>query len=275
MTEERVKELELLCHSYRGQLIDLLYDIQTGHPGGSLSCCEILTTLYHEIMNIDGGNPTDEGRDRLILSKGHAAPMLYINLADKGFFSKKELPTLRQIDSSLQGHPCAHKTSGIEMSTGSLGLGLSAGLGIALSISGKGRKEYVYVVLGDGEIQEGVIWEAAMTAAKYQADHLIAILDNNGVQLDGALEEIMPMGDLAAKWQAFGWNVLTCDGHNVSALVKTLEQAKLHQGSPTIIIAATIKGKGIDFMEGKNIWHGKPISADEYESAKKILGGGR
>ncbi|MGL5437625.1 MAG: transketolase [Lachnospiraceae bacterium] len=275
MTEERVNELEQRCHGYREQLIDLLYRIQTGHPGGSLSSCEIITTLYHEVMTVDGSNPQSEDRDRFILSKGHAAPMLYMNLADKGFFPKEELSTLRQIGSRLQGHPCVHKTSGVELSTGPLGLGLSAGLGMALAIRSKGRTEYVYVVLGDGEIQEGAIWEAAMSAAKYKEDHLIAILDHNGVQLDGTLEEIMPMGDLAAKWRAFGWHVLTCDGHNVRELVETITMAKEHEGSPTIIIASTVKGKGIDFMEGKNIWHGKPISAEEYQAAKNYLGGER
>lgn len=274
MTEERIIELEQLCHRYRHQLIDILHKIQTGHPGGSLSSCEIITVLYHEIMKVDGTNPERENRDRFILSKGHAAPMLYLNLADKGFFPKEELPTLRQLDSNLQGHPCVHKTKGVELSTGPLGLGLSAGLGMALAIRSKGRKEYVYVVLGDGEIQEGAVWEAAMSAAKYKADRLIAILDHNGVQLDGTLEEIMPMGNIQAKWEAFGWRVLTCNGHSVKDLAEAIEQAKVNQGVPTIIIAGTVKGKGIDFMEGKNIWHGKPISKDEYKAAKEILGGG-
>lgn len=273
MTEDRACELAAICRRYRNELIDLLYQIQTGHPGGSLSSCEIITTFYHEILKIDGSNPDAADRDRFILSKGHAAPMLYLNLADRGFFPKAEMATLRQINSNLQGHPCVHKTPGVELSTGPLGLGLSAGLGMALALRQQKLDSYVYVVLGDGEIQEGAVWEAAMSAVKFKADHLIAVLDSNGVQLDGTLAEIMPMGDIAAKWQAFGWNVLECDGHSPAEIAKTVAAAQALVGAPTIIIARTVKGKGIDFMEGKNIWHGKPISAAEYEAAKTILGG--
>lgn len=271
MTNERVKELEKKCLEFRNDLIDLLYKIQTGHPGGSLSSCEIMTLLYQEVLNIDSTNPKDENRDYFILSKGHAAPMLYLNLAEKGFFPKEELKTLRQINSNLQGHPCAHKTSGVEVSTGPLGLGLGVGLGIALANRNKKINSKVYVLLGDGEIQEGAIWEAAMASAKYKASNLIAILDNNGVQLDGMLEEIMPLGNIQEKWRAFGWNVLECDGHDIASLYESIEKAKLEKERPTIIIAKTIKGKGIDFMEGKNTWHGKAISETEYKEAKRIL----
>lgn len=275
MENERKQELDVLCLKFRNELVDLLHDIQTGHPGGSLSCCEIVTTLYHELMNIDPKNPKMEGRDRLILSKGHAAPILYLNLADLGYFSKEELKTLRQINSNLQGHPCQHKTPGIELSTGPLGLGLGAGIGMALGERLKGSDAYIYVILGDGEIQEGAIWEAAMAGAKFKTDHVIAFLDNNGVQLDGTLEEIMPMGDLKAKWEAFGWNVIMCDGHNVDSIEEAVLKAKASSGQPNIIIAATVKGKGIDFMEGKNTWHGKPINNEEYKEAKRILGGAK
>ena len=275
MTNERKEELQRHCTKFRNDLIDLLHSIQTGHPGGSLSCTEILTSLYFEIMNVNPENPEMEGRDHLILSKGHAAPMLYLVLAEKGFFPKEELKTLRQIDSMLQGHPCVHKTPGVELSTGPLGLGLSAGLGMAMADRIKGLDSYTYVVMGDGEIEEGCIWEAAMSASKFGADHLIGILDNNGVQLDGTLEEIMPMGDIGAKWRAFGWNVVTCDGHDVEDFCRAVEQAKRTKGQPSLILANTVKGKGVSFMEGKNTWHGKAINDNEYAQAKAELGGAR
>lgn len=273
MREERKKELEALCLEYRNELIDLLYSIQTGHPGGSLSCTEIVTTLYNEKMNIDPVNPKMEGRDRFILSKGHAAPILYLVLAHMGYFPESELKTLRQINSNLQGHPCVHKTKGIELSTGPLGLGLGAAIGMSLSDRLKNNDAYTYVLLGDGELQEGVIWEGAMAAAKFKTDHLIAILDNNGVQLDGTLEEIMPMGNISDKWNAFGWNVIHCNGHDVEAISDSVDKAKECKGKPSIIIASTVKGKGVSFMEGKNIWHGKPIGNEEYKIAKVELGG--
>ena len=218
MTEERKLELDNKCLQLRGGLIDLLHSIQTGHPGGSLSCTEILAALYYEIMNTDSGNPNMEGRDRLILSKGHAAPMLYLILADMGYFPREDLRTLRQLGSHLQGHPCVHKTPGIELSTGPLGLGLGAGIGMALGERLKGSSAYIYVVMGDGETQEGAVWEAAMAGSKFKTANCIAILDYNGVQLDGTLEEIMPMGDIAAKWHAFGWNVISCSGHDVAPI---------------------------------------------------------
>ena len=275
MTNERKEELQRPCSKFRNDLIDLLHSIQTGHPGGSLSCTEILTSLYFEIMHVNPGNPEMEGRDHLILSKGHAAPMLYLVLAEKGFFPKEELKTLRQMDSMLQGHPCVHKTPGVELSTGPLGLGLSAGLGMAMADRIKGMDSYTYVVMGDGEIEEGCIWEAAMSASKFGADHLIGILDNNGVQLDGTLEEIMPMGDIGAKWRAFGWNVITCDGHDVEDFCRAVEDAKKTKGKPVLIQASTVKGKGVSFMEGRNTWHGKAINDNEYAQAKAELGGAR
>ncbi len=273
MTKERKQELDQLCHQFRVELIELLHSIQTGHPGGSLSCCEILTALYFEKMHIDPKNPKAPDRDRLVLSKGHAAPMLYLNLAHKGFFPVEDMKTLRQINSDLQGHPCAHKTPGVEVSTGPLGLGLSAGNGIALGAKLNGYDYTTYVLMGDGEIQEGGIWEAAMTAVKFKVDNLVAILDHNHVQLDGTNDEIMPMGDISAKWKAFGWNVIECDGHDVAAFSDAVDAAKAHKGQPTIIICETVKGKGISFMEGKNTWHGAPINDENYANAMKELGG--
>ena len=200
--------------------------------------------------------------------------MLYMILAEKGFFPGDELRTLRQLDSRLQGHPCALKTCGVEVSTGPLGLGLPAGLGIALAGKLDGHSYRTVVLMGDGELQEGIVWEAAMSAAKFKADKLLAIVDNNGVQLDGSVAEIMPMGDLAAKWQAFGWNVLCIDGHDVEQISDAVDQAASVTGRPTVILAQTVKGKGVSFMEGKSAWHGKPISDDEYVNAMKELEAG-
>lgn len=273
MNDGRKRELDELCLQFRRDLIDLLHQIQTGHPGGSLSCTEILTVLYFDIMNLDPKNPGWEKRDRLILSKGHAAPILYRILAERGYFPKEDLKTLRQAGSYLQGHPCVHKTPGIELSTGPLGLGLGAGIGMALGERLKGSDTYIYVVLGDGEIQEGAVWEAAMAGNKYKLSHCIAILDNNGVQLDGTNEEIMPMGDIGAKWEAFGWNVIHCDGHNVMEIEKAVAEAKQVTAHPSILICKTVKGKGVSFMEGKSAWHGKPIGDEDYKKAKAELGG--
>lgn len=270
---ESKENLERLCIKLRQDLIKLLYGIQTGHPGGSLSSTEIMTTLYFEHLNVDSKNPKDEDRDRFILGKGHAAPMLYMILAEQGFFPQDDLLTLRQLDSRLQGHPCAKKTCGVELSTGPLGLGLPAGIGIALAAKLDKKNYRTYVLMGDGELQEGIVWEAAMSASKFSVDNLVVIVDNNGVQLDGTVAEIMPMGDIAAKWQAFGWNVICIDGHKVEEVSAALDEAKTIKGIPTVIVAKTIKGKGVSFMEGKSAWHGKPISKDEYVRAMQELGG--
>ncbi|MFI3168642.1 MAG: transketolase [Faecalibacterium sp.] len=275
MNREREIALENMCHDFRIFLITLLHEIQTGHPGGSLSVTEIVTTLYQEIMQIDSENPHSDTRDRLVLSKGHAVPMLYLNMAERGVFPKEELHTLRQQGSRLQGHPCKHKLPGIDVSTGPLGLGLSVGIGIASSCQLKEQDYYTYVILGDGEIQEGCIWEAAMSAAKFRPKNLIAILDHNGVQLDGTNAEIMPLFDIQKKFEAFGWHVLTCDGHNIGAFYSAVEQAKMIEDKPVIILCETVKGKGVSFMEGQSTWHGKPINDAEYAAAMKELVGER
>lgn len=273
ISAQRVQELEAKCKHYRIKLIELLHRIQTGHPGGSLSCTEIITTLYNEKMNIDAKNPKAPNRDRFVLSKGHAAPMLYLNLAHIGFFPTEELVTLRQLNSRLQGHPCASKTPGVDISTGPLGLGLSAGLGMAMAGRLSGLNYYTYVVLGDGEIQEGAIWEATLSAAKFKASRLIAILDHNGVQLDGTNEEIMPLGNISMKFESFDWNVIKCDGHDIASLSNAVDEAKAKTNGPTIIIAETVKGKGVSFMESKSAWHGKPINDEEFVAAMIELGG--
>lgn len=273
MIEKKEVELKQKCNLMRKELLSVLHNIQTGHPGGSLSCCEILVTLYFHTMKVDPNNPNLADRDRLILSKGHAAPMLYLCLAHRGFFSIEEVKNLRQAGSMLQGHPCATKTPGVELSTGPLGLGLSAGIGMAEAAKLNGEDYHVFVVLGDGELQEGAIWEAAMSANKFKTDNLVAILDYNGVQLDGTLEEIMPMGDVGAKFASFGWHVLYTDGHDIKAIAAALDEACAYCDGPVIIIAKTVKGKGVSFMEHQNVWHGKPISEAEYKAAMLELEG--
>lgn len=268
-----VKQLNELCRKFRMDVIETLYSRQTGHPGGSLSVCEILTTLYFKQMNIDPGNPDDYQRDRLILSKGHAAPMLYRVLAEKGFFPVEEMKTLRTLNTRLQGHPCALELPGVDASTGPLGFGLSCGTGMALGLKKNGSKARVYVVLGDGEINEGTIWEGCMSASKFRTDNLCAILDWNKVQLDGKTKEIMPQGDIKAKFKAFGWETIECDGHDVLGLNEAFDRAKTIKGKPTMILAHTIKGKGVSFMEGENKWHGKAIDQESYRQAMRELGG--
>ena len=270
---EHIQKLTDLANYFRKQVIKMIYKAQSGHTGGSLSCAEILTALYFSEMLI---NPKDcmwEGRDRFIASKGHCAPMLYAVLAKRGFFPEEELFSLRSLGSNLQGHPDRNTTKGVEISTGSLGMGLSAGLGMALSARLLGKPYYTYVLLGDGELQEGQIWESAMTAAKYGVDNCIAIVDNNGVQLDGRIDDIMPLGDLASKWRAFGWNAAEVDGHDVRSLLAALSRAKATKNMPTVIIAKTVKGKGVSFMEGNYKWHGGTIGKAEYEAAMIELGG--
>jgi len=272
---EKKKELDALCHQFRQDLISLLHNIQTGHPGGSLSVCEILTTLYFDAANISPANINDRMRDKIVLCKGHAAPMLYLCLAEKGFFPKDELKTLRQINSRLQGHPCSQDTPGVEISTGPLGAGYPVALGMALSDAIDGIDAYTYAILGDGEINEGVVWETCENANKFKADRLISILDWNKVQLDGTTEEVMPQADIIGKFKAFGYNTIVCDGHNIAALSAAIDLAKSCKGIPSVILAHTVKGKGVSFMEGKNTWHGKAIGDEDYRIAMKELGGAR
>ena len=269
-TEKR-KELEGLCRKFRAKLIDVLHAKQTGHPGGSLSVCEILVSLYFHQANVNPSNPKDPARDRVVLSKGHAAPMLYLALAQKGFFPYEEIDTLRDFETRLQGHPSSKDTPGVELSTGPLGLGLSASLGMALALRLDGCPARVYAVLGDGELNEGTVWEAAMAAMKFKADNMTAIVDLNGVQLDGTTQDIMPTGDVAAKFASFGWHCISCDGHDIGALVDAYDAAAAFKGGPCVIVARTVKGKGVSFMEGQSKWHGNPISADDYKIAAAEL----
>ena len=272
LTKARADELRALCLQFRIDCLKAMHAIQSGHPGGSLSVCEILTLLIQERMNIDPKNAGDPNRDRLVLSKGHAAPMLYRNLQEKGYLEAGVMDTLRRADSILQGHPSNH-TPGVEMPSGPLGLGLSAAQGMAIALKMDGSPARVYAVLGDGELNEGCVWEAAMSAPKYQVSNLTAIVDYNKVQLDGTIDEVMPLRDLGAKWKAFGWNVISCDGHNFETLDRALDEAAAYTAGPSVILADTVKGRGVSFMEGQSAWHGQAISKEYFDKAMAELGG--
>lgn len=275
MSQERVEELSKIANDLRKDVVTMIHKATSGHPGGSLSAADIVTTLYFEKMRVDPSRPEWEDRDRFVASKGHAAPIVYAALARLGYFPREELWTLRQVNSILQGHPDRIKTPGIDMSSGSLGQGLSVGIGMALAGRLSGKDYHVYVLLGDGELNEGQIWEAAMSAVKFKVSNLTAICDWNRLQLDGPTEEIMPMEGIPDRWRAFGWNVLEIDGHDIKQISDAVDQAKAYAGGPTIIIARTIKGKGVSFMENNYAWHGKNINDAEYEAAMKELEGVR
>jgi transketolase len=276
MTKESNKkpDLELLAKTaqkLRIHIINMLAESGSGHPGGSLSAADILTALFFYKLRHNPEKPEWEDRDRFILSKGHAAPVLYAALAESGYFPVQYLNTLRKLGSSLQGHPDRNTLPGVEMSTGSLGQGLSVAVGLAMGLRLSGKDSRVYVVNGDGELQEGMIWEAAMAAAHYKVDNLTTIIDRNTLQIDGPTEEVMGLGDLAAKWSAFGWNVIVIDGHDLGAIVSALDAASVYKGKPTAIIANTIKGKGVSFMEGKVKYHGVAPNAEEKITALEEL----
>lgn len=272
MTEPNYSELQMLARQMRLAVLAMNHAAGSGHTGGSFSCAEILAVLYEQVLRVDPRCPDDPGRDRFVLSKGHAAPALYATLARKGFFPAELLATLRQTGSPLQGHPCMFKVPGVDMSTGSLGMGLSVGVGMALAARTQGANWRTFVLCGDGELDEGQNWEAMMAAAKWQLGSLTLIVDRNGVQLDGTVEEVMPLGDLAAKIAAFGFRIHRCDGHDCRALHMAF-QAALAGDGPAAIVADTVKGKGVSFMEGKAEWHGKPINAADYARALAELGG--
>lgn len=263
-----IAELENLCRTVRSDIVTMVHRAGSGHPGGSLSAVELMVGLYFGgQMCVDPQNPEWEGRDRFLLSKGHVAPVLYSVLARKGFFPVEELWTLRRLGSSLQGHPHRGSTPGLDCSSGSLGQGLSIANGLALGFKKQGRSNRVYCLLGDGELQEGQVWEAIMTSAQHKLDNLCAIADYNHVQLDGAVEEIKALGDLCAKWHDFGWNVLEVDGHDMNAVLRAYEMARAFRGKPTVLIANTVKGKGVSFMEGDCNWHGNAPNAQQLEQA--------
>ena len=266
-----IKELEKIAKKVRRGIIEEVYSAQSGHPGGSLSVADILTVLYFNELNIDEKSPKWEERDRLVLSKGHCSPALYSCLANRGYFDIEKLKEFRKIGKKLQGHPDMKKIPGVDMTSGSLGQGLSAANGMALA--GKlDKKDYrVYCVLGDGEIEEGQVWEAAMAAAHYKLDNLCVIVDNNNLQIDGKITDVMSSYPIDEKFKSFGFQVINIDGHDIDEIIKAFEVARDIKGKPTCIIAKTIKGKGVSFMEDKAEWHGKAPNEEQYEQAMKEL----
>jgi transketolase len=269
-----ITELDAIARRLRLDSIKMIAAANSGHPGGSLSAADIVTALYFGgVLKHDPKRPDWPDRDRFILSKGHGVPVLYAALAERGYFPTSELKTLRQVDSRLQGHPVQGLTPGIEASTGSLGQGLSIGIGHAIAGRLDGKHYRTYVLLGDGECQEGQVWEAVMTAGNYELDTLIAIVDNNRYQLDGPVEEINSIQPLADKFRAFKWHTLEVDGHDIGAVLDALHQARAHEGRPTCIIAHTVKGKGVTFMENNNEFHGKAPNADQLAVALGQLDG--
>ncbi len=271
MDELLKKQLEIAATKVRMGVIEGVFNAKAGHPGGSLSVADTLTYLYMHRMNVNPADPDWAERDRLVLSKGHTAPALYACLAHKGFFPVEELKTLRKIDSRLQGHPVRGKVPGVDMSTGSLGQGISAACGMALSAKLSNDSYKVYAVLGDGEIQEGQVWEAAMFAAHYKLDNLTAVVDNNGLQIDGSIADVMSPYPIDEKFKAFGWHVICIDGHDMDAIDKAFAEADTITGKPTVIIQKSVKGKGVSFMENQCGWHGKAPNAEEYAKAMEEL----
>lgn len=272
MNKDKKEFLAEKARQIRVDAVKAVYLAKSGHPGGALSIADILSYLYFEEMNVDPKDPKKADRDRLVLSKGHACPALYAALAEKGFFSKDVLWTLRKDGSILQGHPDMKHIPGVDMSTGSLGQGISAACGMALSGKISGKDYRVYAILGDGEIEEGQVWEAAMFARHYKLDNLCAFIDYNGLQVDGTVEEVIDPSPIDEKFKAFGWNVAVIDGHDLAEIEKAVECAKATKGCPTAIIAKTVKGKGVSYMENSVGWHGKAPNDDEYATAMKELG---
>ena len=269
----KIEDLEKIANDIRVNIIKTVYNAQSGHPGGSLSCADIMAVLYFNQMNINPNDPRAEGRDRFVLSKGHCSPALYSTLAAKGYFQEDELTKFRKFDSNLQGHPDMNKVPGVDMTSGSLGQGLSVANGMALS-SKMGSMGYrVYCLLGDGELEEGQVWEAAMTSSKYKLDNLCVIVDNNNLQIDGEIQNVKGLNKIEEKFESFGFNVITVDGNDVEQLIDAFDRAKMMKGAPTAIVAKTTKGKGVSFMENNASWHGKAPNEDEYNLAIRELMG--
>ena len=271
MTSEERKQLQLEAVKVREGILTATHGAKSGHPGGSLSAADMFTYLYFKEMRLDPKNPRWEDRDRFVLSKGHTAPGLYSALANRGFFPVEDLPTLRHIDSYLQGHPNMNTVPGVDMSTGSLGQGLSAAAGMAKGAKFLNKDVNVYSIVGDGELAEGQIWEATMFAAHYHLDNLCIIVDLNGLQIDGRTADVMPTEPLDKKFEAFNWNVLKIDGHDFDQILSALHAARECQDKPTVILAATVKGKGVSFMENQAGWHGKAPNAEQYAIARAEL----
>ena len=271
MTEQEIRQLQITACKVRMGVIEGTHGAKAGHPGGSLSAADMFTYLYFKELNIDPKDPKNENRDRFVLSKGHTAPGLYSALANRGFFPVEDLPTLRHIDSYLQGHPNMNTVPGVDMSTGSLGQGISVAAGMALGAKHQGKTYRVYTLLGDGEIQEGQVWEACMLAAHYKLDNFVAIVDNNGLQIDGPVDKVMSPYPIDEKLKAFGFHVEVIDGHDYNQIEAALNTAKTVKGQPTAILMKTLKGKGVSYMEGQASWHGKAPNDEEYAIAMNEL----
>ena len=272
---QRVSRLEEKAIEVRRSIVRMIWKARSGHPGGSLSAADVMTALYFDLLNIRPGEPRWPDRDRLVLSKGHTCPVWYACLAHRGFFPLEELDTLRRFETILQGHPVMNKTPGVDMTTGSLGQGLSMGVGMALDGRLDGRDFKVHVVMGDGEIQEGQVWEAAMAAAGYSLQNLIAVVDRNNLQNDGHVDDLMPVEPVTDKFTAFGWNALTMNGHDMADVLSTLEKARaLQNGRPTVVVSRSVKGRGVSFMEDVRGWHGKAPNDEQLAIALKDIAGG-
>ncbi len=264
-------ELMKMANEVRKGIVTAVHSAKSGHPGGSLSAADLFTYLYFEEMNVDPANPDKEDRDRFVLSKGHTAPGLYSTLANRGFFPVEDLTTLRKVGSYLQGHPCMQHVPGVDMSSGSLGQGISAAVGMAAAAKIYGDSYRVYTLLGDGEIQEGQVWEASMLAAHRKLDNLVVIVDNNNLQIDGAISDVNSPYPIDKKFEAFNFHVINIDGHNFDEIEAALKEARETKGQPTAIIAKTLKGKGVSFMEDKASWHGVAPNDEQFEMAMKEL----
>ncbi|MDO4563140.1 MAG: transketolase [Clostridia bacterium] len=264
-----MNKTQVAIHAYnaRKHALEGIYNAQSGHPGGSLSICDILSVLYFEVMNIDPKDPKNPERDRFVLSKGHCAPALYGILSERGYFPTEDCAALRRTDSYIQGHPDMKGVPGVDMSTGSLGQGISAACGMALAAKKTDKDYRVYAILGDGELEEGQVWEAAMFAAHYKLDNLTAFIDNNGLQIDGNIDTVMSPNPIDEKFRAFGWNVIAIDAHDYDAVQNAVNAAKTVKGKPTMVLARSVKGKGVSFMENNPAWHGAAPKKEQYELA--------
>jgi transketolase len=271
--QKTLDELKAVAREVRKDIVTMITKAASGHPGGSLSAVEIITFLYFNEMNVSVANKNDPNRDRFVLSKGHAAPALYSVLAEKGFFAKEQLMGFRKLGSMLQGHPNMNTVPGVDMSTGSLGQGISAAVGMALAGKLDNKDYRVYSLLGDGELAEGQVWEATMSASHYKLDNLTAFVDHNGLQIDGKVSDVMGSDPVDAKFEAFGWNVISIDGHDFLQIKNAIDEAKKTKGKPTVIICETIKGKGVSFMENEASWHGTAPSKEQCDKALKEIGG--
>ena len=268
-----VRQLEEIARLIRIDVVTMIHKAGDGHPGPALSATDLIVALYFNIMNVDPANPGWELRDRFILSKGHACPALYAALARKGYFPQSDLIGLRSLESHLQGHPDMNKTPGIDSTSGSLGNGVAIGLGMTLAGRLLGRDYYTYVITGDGEIQEGIVWEAAMSAKKYKAGRLIVFVDNNGIQSGGSIDQVSGLNPILPKWEAFGWHCQEIDGHDFAQILRAAENAKANTEQPSLVLAHTIKGKGVPYMIGDNSWHKRVPTKEQFEEAMRALGG--